>query len=255
MNSKLHFLLLVAFLCNQTLHLLVSARSPPYFGPNDRSAIVARAPSRSTANANTGGGGPLRVQKTLDIFLLYLLPLKAQTVLKSVQASCATALTPLIDQCYADYELESRYTIQLRGTAEELKVGCCNLWKYHSCVVGAIERLAAISFAHCTEGDAEAAEEVLAHSESIPRSSLMCADYHRQSFFCAAYFEPSLALTLVLVLGFVAILVAAALAGFMFYLSTLRVPQIIYVKGNTNNSGYSDAVELIEKKQNGRYEI
>ncbi len=249
-KTRRHLFVACLFILNETV-LLVSARSPPYFGPNDR---TARAPSKPSSG---GGGSSLRVQAPLDIFLLLLLPFKAATVLKSVQPSCATALTPLIDQCYADYELESRYAIQLRGTAEELKVGCCNLWKYHSCVTGAIERLAHYSFQHCTENDAEAAEKALAASESVPRAKLLCADYHRQSFYCSAYFEPSLALTLVLVLGFVAILVAASLAGFMFYLSTLRVPKIIYVRANDEGYCYSnDGVELIEKKKtNGGFEI
>lgn len=241
MDFHLVLLFIVALLSDGTL--LASARSPPSFGPGDR---AARAPASSS-------GGGLRVKTTLDIFLLQLLPLKAQTVLRNVHPACAKALTPLIDECYGDYELQSRYTVQLRGTAEELKVGCCNLWKYHSCVIGAVERLSHYSFAHCTEDDAEAAEEVLTNSESIPRSKLMCADYHSSSFYCSAYFEPSLALTLVLVLGFVAILVAACLAGFMFYLSTLRVPHIIYIKGR---SGYhNDGHELLDFDKDGQFKI
>lgn len=230
--------LMVVVVAAACLVELGDTRSPPYLGPSDRSV---RGASQSK----------LRTDSTMDVFLNELLPFKASFVLKNVMKNCSRALTPYIDNCYKDYELDSRYTLQLKGTAQELQVGCCNLWKYHECVIDAVERLAHYSYQACNEWDAQAAEEVLAASESHPKSRLMCADYHRQSFYCSNFIESNLALTLVLILGLSAILVAALMAGYMFYLSTLRM-KIVYIQAKCR--GYhNDGVELMEKQENGQY--
>ena len=162
----------------------------------------------------------LSVETALNIFLLELLPFKAQFVLKNVRPNCSRALTPYIDSCYKDYELESKYALANRGTEKELRVGCCNLWQYHSCVVGAVELLAHYSYKACNEYDAEEAEQILEATEEHPKSRLMCADYHQQSFFCTEdksfnkmLNEANWTLTMVLLLGLVAILVSALMAG------------------------------------------
>jgi len=237
------FNIIIAAICVFTLHLTVEARSPPYFGPSDR---AVRGPPQAS----------LRTDTITDVFLNELLPFKASFVLKNVMPNCSKALTPLIDNCYKDYELDTRYTLQLKGTSQELQVGCCNLWKYHECVLEAVERLAHYSFRACTEWDAEAAEEVLEASESHPKSRLMCEDYHRQSFYCSNFIETNWALTLVLILGLSAILIAALMAGYMFYLSTLRM-KIVYIQAKCRgvSGGYhNDGVELMEAnemKKNG----
>jgi len=183
----------------------------------------------------------------MDIFLLELLPFKASFVLKNVSPNCSKALSPLIDNCYKDYEIDCRYSVQLKGSAKELQVGCCGLWKYHECVVDAVERLAHYSFKSCNEIDAEAAEEVLEATESHPKSRLMCADYHRESFYCGNLIESNFALNLVLILGLMAILVAASMAGYMFYLSTVRV-KVVYVQAALGAERHGDGVELIQRK-------
>lgn len=226
--------LLLFVMCNCVPR--VTARSPPYFGPNDRGP---RTPSQTR----------LRVETTLDIFLLQLLPFKAQVVRKNVMPNCSKALMPLVDTCYKDYELESKYAIQERGTAEELKIGCCNLWKYNTCVLDSVKQLTNYSIRACNKLDIEAVEEILDASDTHPRLKFMCSDYHKQSFYCATFIETSLTITLLLILGLAAIVISVVMSSYLLFLSTVR-PKFVYLKPKNRRCQDNDDIKLLERTVN-----
>jgi len=177
-----------------------------YFGASDRGI---RDPPQA----------PLRIQTLRDIFLLEILPFKARLVQHSVSSVCSSVLAPLIDDCYQDYDIYTKYSIALKG--DEQRWSCCAMWSYQTCVRESVRMLE-----NCTASDVDSVDSVLINTESHPKSRLICYDYEKNSYGCTTnegqFGYPSFAMTLVLILGLSAILIAILLTCYAAYMYSIQ---------------------------------